>query len=166
MYHVHVNPVPPDGNCTSAGSHLDPYNRGEVPPCDASRPATCQVGDLSGKHGAIVATPGEPYVVKYTDFYLSTNPDSNAFIGNRALVVHTRDGARLNCGNFRRVESSDSVSALSASATGTRVTHAASAAYRSTPTPSPESSFFKSAAVRTGGFSRGVVLTALVAFML
>jgi hypothetical protein len=42
MYHIH---------CTGTGAHLDPYKRGEVPPCDASKPETCQTGDLSGKHG-------------------------------------------------------------------------------------------------------------------
>jgi len=50
MYHIHEKPVM-NGNCTSTGAHLDPYKRGEVPPCDASKPETCQTGDLSGKYG-------------------------------------------------------------------------------------------------------------------
>jgi Cu/Zn superoxide dismutase len=49
VYHIHKFPVL-NGNCTSAGSHLDPYNRGEVPPCDKSKKETCEVGDLSGKY--------------------------------------------------------------------------------------------------------------------
>lgn len=49
MYHIHEKPISADGNCTSAGAHLDPYKRGEVPPCDASMKETCQTGDLSGK---------------------------------------------------------------------------------------------------------------------
>jgi hypothetical protein len=55
MYHIHEKPVPTDGNCTGTGAHLDPYKRGEVPICDASKPETCQTGDLSGKHGNITA---------------------------------------------------------------------------------------------------------------
>lgn len=54
MYHLHEKPV--EGtNCTSTGAHLDPYKRGEVPICDASKPETCQTGDLSGKFGNITS---------------------------------------------------------------------------------------------------------------
>lgn len=56
VYHIHNNPISSDGNCSSAGSHVDPYQRGEMPFCDASLPETCQVGDLAGKHGAINTT--------------------------------------------------------------------------------------------------------------
>lgn len=55
-YHIHVLPVPANGNCTETLGHLDPYKRGEIPPCDNTQPQTCQVGDLSGKHGNITAT--------------------------------------------------------------------------------------------------------------
>ena len=55
MYHLHEKPVPSDGNCTGTGAHLDPYKRGEVPICDASKPETCQTGDLSGKFGNMTA---------------------------------------------------------------------------------------------------------------
>ncbi|MCJ1399476.1 hypothetical protein MMC11_002678 [Xylographa trunciseda] len=57
LYHIHESPVPPDGNCTGAGAHLDPYARGEIPPCDPAAPQTCQVGDLAGKHGNITTAP-------------------------------------------------------------------------------------------------------------
>jgi hypothetical protein len=50
MYHLHEKPVM-SGNCSTTGAHLDPYKRGETPPCDASKPETCQTGDLSGKYG-------------------------------------------------------------------------------------------------------------------
>jgi Cu/Zn superoxide dismutase len=53
VYHIHEKPVPADGNCTGTGAHLDPYKRGETPPCDASKKESCQVGDLSGKYGNI-----------------------------------------------------------------------------------------------------------------
>lgn len=56
-YHVHDQPVPADGNCTGTKAHLDPYLRGQLIPCDKSDPASCQVGDLSGKHGNITRSP-------------------------------------------------------------------------------------------------------------
>lgn len=55
MYHLHEKPVPSDGNCSGTGAHLDPYKRGEVTLCDASRPETCQTGDNSGKFGNVTA---------------------------------------------------------------------------------------------------------------
>ena len=57
LYHIHDQPVPADGNCTGTLAHLDPFIRGEMPPCDATQPETCQVGDLSGKHGKIMTSP-------------------------------------------------------------------------------------------------------------
>lgn len=50
-------PVPTDGNCTATEAHLDPYIRGEIPPCDNTQPETCQVGDLTGKHGNVTMSP-------------------------------------------------------------------------------------------------------------
>jgi hypothetical protein len=51
VYHIHTGTVPDNGNCTATGGHLDPFNRGETPACDSTNPASCQVGDLSGKYG-------------------------------------------------------------------------------------------------------------------
>ena len=56
VYHIHDQPVPADGNCTATLGHLDPFIRGEIPPCDPTQPETCQVGDLSGKHGNITVS--------------------------------------------------------------------------------------------------------------
>jgi hypothetical protein len=61
MYHVHDQPIPPNGNCTAALAHHDPYKRPEKPLCDPSQPQTCQVGDLSGKYGNIT---GSSYMVR------------------------------------------------------------------------------------------------------
>jgi hypothetical protein len=36
----------------------------------------------------------------YVDPYLSNVPSSNAFFGNRSIVVHNRNGTRLACANF------------------------------------------------------------------
>lgn len=52
-YHLHDQPVPPDGNCSSTLAHLDLYQRGQATACDMAAPETCEVGDLSGKHGKI-----------------------------------------------------------------------------------------------------------------
>jgi hypothetical protein len=68
-YHIHEKPVPSDGNCTGTGAHLDPYKRGETPPCDSSKPETCQTGDLAGKHGKIT---GRDFSAKYAAFYFSS----------------------------------------------------------------------------------------------
>ena len=57
VYHIHDLPVPADGNCTATAAHLDPYIRGEIPPCDNTQPETCQVGDLTGKHGNVTVNP-------------------------------------------------------------------------------------------------------------
>ena len=57
VYHIHDQPVPADGNCTATLAHLDPYIRGEIPPCDNTQPETCQVGDLTGKHGNVTISP-------------------------------------------------------------------------------------------------------------
>ncbi len=60
-------PVPADGNCVATGPHVDPYVRGEVPPCDNTQPETCQVGDLAGKHGNITSST---FSAKYVPCFL------------------------------------------------------------------------------------------------
>lgn len=62
MYHIHKFPVS-NLNCTSAGSHLDPYGATEVPACDPTQPFKCEVGDLSGKHGNAT---GPSFSAKYS----------------------------------------------------------------------------------------------------
>jgi hypothetical protein len=101
MYHVHAKPVPSDGNCTGTGAHLDPYVRGEAPMCDASKPETCQTGDLSGKHGNITA---REWSQEYVDPYSSTNPSDPSYFGDLSVVVHLSNKTRIACANFTRVE--------------------------------------------------------------
>ena len=76
-YHIHAKPVPADGNCTGTGAHLDPYNRGEITACDASKPETCQTGDLAGKHGKITTAQ---FATEYVDMYLATNPADPSYV--------------------------------------------------------------------------------------
>lgn len=100
MYHLHVAPVPANGNCTATLAHLDPTERGEVPLCDASKPETCQTGDLSGKFGNATS---DPFVQTFTDPYSSLTPGVGAFFGNRSIVFHFANKTRITCANFVRV---------------------------------------------------------------
>ncbi|KAL4791750.1 superoxide dismutase [Aspergillus venezuelensis] len=99
-YHIHAKPVPEDGNCYLTGAHLDPYHRTQEPPCDIKAPNTCEVGDLSGKHGPAWAPEGEVFHASYDDFFLSNTPGAPAYFGNLSWVVHAPDSSRLTCGNF------------------------------------------------------------------
>ncbi|KAL6231398.1 hypothetical protein BDW75DRAFT_220272 [Aspergillus navahoensis] len=99
-YHIHRLPVPPDGNCYSTGAHLDPYRRGQQPPCNITAPDTCEVGDLSGKHGVAWAPRGEVFRASYSDFFLANTPGAEAYFGDLSWVVHAPNGDRLTCGNF------------------------------------------------------------------
>jgi hypothetical protein len=53
VYYINQSPVAKSGDCASTGGHLDPFNLGDDCPCSATEPQECQVGDLSGKHGAM-----------------------------------------------------------------------------------------------------------------
>ncbi|KAK1965656.1 superoxide dismutase [Colletotrichum sublineola] len=99
-YHLHVDPIPEDGNCTKALAHHDPFNRGEAAPCDASRPETCQIGDLSGKHGSVT----RDYEQTYIDRYLSLVQGPGSFFGNRSFVFHFANKTRISCANFKQVQ--------------------------------------------------------------
>lgn len=101
IYHIHAAPVPEDGNCTAALKHLDPANRGEKPPCSGADPASCQVGDLSGKYGNITDTE---FNASYGDLFLSTDLESPAFFGDKSVVIHTNNATRIACANFVKVE--------------------------------------------------------------
>ncbi|KAI6781052.1 Cell surface superoxide dismutase [Cu-Zn]-like protein [Emericellopsis cladophorae] len=102
-YHLHKAAVPEDGNCTAALSHLDPYGAGAEVKCDASKPETCEVGDLSGKHGAIKSAP---FSSEYHDLYASTKEGDEAYFGDLSFVLHYANSTRLACANFKREASS------------------------------------------------------------
>jgi len=99
-YHLHVLPVPAGGqNCTATLAHLDPFIRGEDTACDASKPETCQVGDLSGKWGKITS---DPFKARYHDNFASTKEGIGAYFGNRSFVLHYPNKTRLGCASFAR----------------------------------------------------------------
>ncbi|KAI5868329.1 hypothetical protein GGS23DRAFT_608983 [Durotheca rogersii] len=96
-YHLHVDPVPADGNCTKTLAHLDELGRGEDPVCDPERPATCQQGDLSGKFGKVTS---DPYSAKFHDPYTSLLEGDGAYFANRSFVFHFANKTRISCANF------------------------------------------------------------------
>ena len=102
MYHLHVAPVPENGNCTATLAHLDPFLRPEQPICDSALPETCQVGDLSGKYGEI-PDGTESFHSDYVDLYASTVEGIGAFFGNRSIVFHYANKTRVSCANFVKV---------------------------------------------------------------
>lgn len=83
-YHVHEFPVTGD-NCSSTGAHLDPFLRGESSVCDSTQAATCQVGDLSGKHGKL---EGVSVNTTYTDSFLRIQRNSSSSIVGRSITIH------------------------------------------------------------------------------
>lgn len=99
-YHLHVAPVPEDGNCTETLAHLDPFIRGEDPPCNKDTPEACEVGDLSSKHGK---ADSDPFEHTFNDPYASLVEGTGAFFGNRSLVVHFANKTRITCANFVEV---------------------------------------------------------------
>lgn len=99
-YHLHVAPVPEDGNCTQTLAHLDPFIRTDDPPCDSESPETCEVGDLSSKHGK---ADSDPFELTFNDPYASLVEGTGAFFGNRSLVVHFANKTRITCANFVEV---------------------------------------------------------------
>jgi hypothetical protein len=120
IYHVHDQPVPASGNCNGTLAHLDPYQRGEAPPCNKPFPQTCQVGDLAGKHGSIPDANGAiiEFHDSYTDLYVSSKPGIGAFAGNRSVVVHSAGGVRIACANFELVSNVPSGPSVSTQSTG------------------------------------------------
>jgi hypothetical protein len=98
-----VDPVPENGNCTATLAHLDPYIRGEATTCEKEFPATCQVGDLSGKYGAITPDEDGEFEATYVDLYASTLEGIGAFFGNRSIVFHHPNKTRISCANFEQV---------------------------------------------------------------
>ncbi|KAK4128580.1 hypothetical protein N657DRAFT_535146, partial [Parathielavia appendiculata] len=120
-YHIHDKPVPENGNCTATAAHLDPYLRGQEPPCDASEPETCEVGDLSGKHGDIPADQ-DTWETSYLELYASTVETISHFLGNRSIVFHYPNKTRITCANFFKVEGGAELPDISSGTSNTKGT--------------------------------------------
>ncbi len=101
QYHVHVTPinssVTSGQECsqTSVGGHFNP--RGVVGTCNSSNPSTCEVGDLSGKHGdfSLLAT----VATSYSDSTIVLSGVET--IVGRSIVIHKSDGSRWVCANIK-----------------------------------------------------------------
>jgi len=163
LYHIHAAPVPADGNCTSTLGHLDPFIRGETPSCDASLPQTCQVGDLSGKHGKIES---DPFVATYSEDFASTVQGLGSFFGNRSFVIHFANTTRITCANFALAGSlappSDSNSSCSANST----TSSGNAGSSTTPTTGTGAAQFTGAGAKTVVSTGSLLGVAALAFFL
>jgi hypothetical protein len=149
-WHIHAMPVPDDGNCTETMGHLDPTNRGELYMCDPAQPETCQVGDLSGKHGGKISTENT-FTTTFTDPYLSVQEGSDGFFGGLSFVLHTGNTTRITCANFELVQGGN----------GT--------AGNGTVAPSPTSSNlpeFTGAANKLGGGAAAIVAGVFAALMM
>lgn len=178
VYHIHDQPVPSDGNCTGTKAHQDPYIRGEKPPCYPVDPASCQVGDLAGKHGNITGSsfstayvPSPPFFLpsylpfprppqnhkpnsnippsSFLDLYLSTVQGPASFFGNRSIVIHTSNTTRLTCANFTLVA-------------GNSTTNTTNTTTPVSPTLTP----FTGGAASTTIVSVGAILAGIAAFLL
>ncbi|GAM90322.1 hypothetical protein ANO11243_083650 [Dothideomycetidae sp. 11243] len=129
VYHIHDMPVPADGNCTETLGHFDVTNVGEYYPCIVGSPQNCQVGDLAGKHGAIMGTT---FTASYVEDYLSTDPSSSYFVGTKSITIHTSNTTRLTCANFMLMSSGGNGSSTGNSTmtpTGTATSSTAPAVY-------------------------------------
>ncbi|KAF3480199.1 cu-Zn superoxide dismutase [Arthroderma uncinatum] len=184
-YHLHVDPVPEDGNCSKTLDHIDPFGRGQKPPCDTPHPETCEPGDLSGKHGKISVYGNQHFMARYHDLYTSTRPGVGTFFGNRSFVVHNKDGKRMNCGNFKLVHHEDescssgsmptgTISSRAPSgtgvagagaATGTGIIPSNTATYNP-PSATASLPVFSNGSGRLVGFSLGALVAAIVPFAL
>ncbi|TVY47168.1 Cell surface Cu-only superoxide dismutase, partial [Lachnellula occidentalis] len=146
LYHIHEAPVPADGNCTSTGAHLDPFVRGETPACDSSLPQTCQVGDLSGKHGKIES---DPFVATYSDDFASTVQGLSSFFGNLSFVVHFANKTRITCANFALAGSLPPPSGSNSSCSANSTTSIAGAGSSTSPTTGTGAPQFTGAGAKT-----------------
>lgn len=93
-----------NGKCDGAKNVLDPFQRGDKPACDKKSPQTCQVGDLTGKHGEIPKFQGVISVKQsFQDLYLSFKKEDKSFIGNGSVIVKNAKGDKIACGNILEV---------------------------------------------------------------
>lgn len=97
-YHIHTNPISPDGNCSSALGHLDPLSVTDSITCDPLLPQYCQEGDLAGRHGKLLGN-ASTIELNYTDHYIRFWTQPFSILG-RSIVIHAPNTTRLACGNI------------------------------------------------------------------
>eukprot|EP00050_Salpingoeca_kvevrii_P016701 m.57838 g.57838 ORF g.57838 m.57838 type:complete len:744 (+) comp7106_c0_seq1:171-2402(+) len=100
-YHVHVLPVLPGtapyqaSLCANLQGHFNPTNAGSGT-CDSTKPQTCEIGDLSGKHGSLAGLSSISQ--SYTDAFLPLF-GINSIVG-RSVVIHKAAGPVWVCGTI------------------------------------------------------------------
>ncbi|KAJ1972319.1 hypothetical protein H4R35_004744 [Dimargaris xerosporica] len=107
--HIHRNMVSNSDDrywdCSETEGHFDPLDiradNERAYQCDPSRPMeTCELGDISGKFGDVVATKYGSYIrlIDTPDPYLKLTGDFGVL--QRSVVIHDKDGQRVACGNI------------------------------------------------------------------
>lgn len=131
---------------------LRPNGPRRIPSMRKQPTRNLQAGDLAGKHGNITT---KDFTASYLELYLSTDPSSPYFFGNKSVVIHTSNTTRLTCANFTMI-ASGALTTTTSSPSSETVTST------STATPSP----YTSAASKVAGPSVPRLLVAAVGAML
>jgi Cu/Zn superoxide dismutase len=109
-YHIHELPLNMsvvEGVCSakSVGGHFNPSNVDySIKRCDPSMPATCEVGDLSGKHGNLSGR--DSLHVSYNDDQIMLS-GAKSIVGKSIVIHRASDGSRWVCADIVAMEPRD-----------------------------------------------------------
>ncbi|KAJ2825524.1 hypothetical protein IWW50_002811 [Coemansia erecta] len=98
-FHIHVSPVPSDGNCTATGGHLNPYNIPSSTKCskdDALK--TCELGDLAGIYGNLVGDDQGQCLMNINATELTFGGENT--ILDHSIVIHNSNKDRVACSSI------------------------------------------------------------------
>ena len=95
--------MPSDGDCAATGGVLDVNECGTTHTCDPTEPQSCQIGDLSGKHGQIMPNVYGGYGAEYIDDFIATFSGVRIYIGDKSVLVLDNNGTTLGCANITEV---------------------------------------------------------------
>ncbi|KAJ2888043.1 Superoxide dismutase [Coemansia aciculifera] len=102
-FHIHINVVPDNGNCTATGGHLDTFGvkaANAVYSCDKTKPlTTCELGDLAGIAGNLTANANGQAILTFNDPVITFGDNKTTILGH-SIVIHNPDNSRLACGNI------------------------------------------------------------------
>ncbi|KAJ3036279.1 hypothetical protein HDV00_002935 [Rhizophlyctis rosea] len=104
QYHIH-NLLVSNGNCSTTGPHLNPYNA-TISLSTPGNITSYEIGDLAGKWGNVTAHAPSGMsmdVHGLTNSTLATSVDPTFNVSNiigHSIVVHNSTGARIGCANI------------------------------------------------------------------